>query len=498
MDLSDRHSESQETIELTIDDLNKESRGKDNDKINGQNDQESKQILINSTQVPVSDSNKPPINGLMSNKLFMLITSSKWISDTGDWLSYLVKVMIISDLRFVSLMIALQSITPFVLAPFTGNLVERCKRKHILMLFCLMILVLNNSWVYVAYMYPEHWYLIYLNIIIQSIFGPIKNSSFQTLIPQIIKMNSHNLLTDESDVESDSPDNIKKIHEILIVRSNTVQTIMQSIVYIFGTAIGGIIIKYWGGMVNLILDSTSFILAFLLMICFVHMYDKRMRRDESGQIPMDHETDDLTDPVIPQEQITFKNGLGYCWKVQQIGQIILINALLYYVYGIIDIVNFKLGFEQYDDILVLSLILGLSSTGPIILYFDRSDRYIVNLIIGIVSMGMYGIVTVLTISENPVSISLTAIPWFIGLWLFNYIHSAYWIMMNSLLQKEEHSAFRGRLFSYSSGLIAVCYALGSYTGSYLGTYYWICISVSWIFISLLLIRFNRIETRGPN
>jgi hypothetical protein len=430
-------------------------------------------------------------NSLLKNKLFVILTLSKWLSDFGDGLSYLVKIVIIKDLRYISLFIAVQSIMNLLFSPMIGNFVEKSEKKHLIILFSQICLVLNSSLAYVAYEYHDFWFLVYANIMIFSIFGSIKNSSYQGLIPEVLKQK----------LEQNNSDKNNSDLETLIIRSNTVQIIMIAVIYFMSTMVSGPIIQYLSGFVNLLMDTFLYILSICTLVYFhcdiikqTYLTNnlKGTFQEEYQKSAIDHNLVDLqllTDDqrILLVEPITFYNGIKYMSSHPQIWCQVMINSLLYYIYGIFEITNYRVGFDDYD-VLILSIIIGLGSTGPMIHYFDRCDRYVLNTIFGIISTVLYWFVYNEQWINNNV---LVIVLWFIGLWLFNYINSAFWIMKNSLIQKEEHAKYTSRLSSYSAGFILTTRALGSFTGSYIESYQWYCVVVCWCVIVGLMYRYHR-------
>jgi hypothetical protein len=260
---------------------------------------------------------------------------------------------------------------------------------------------------------------------------------------------------------------------------------MIAVIYFMSTMVSGPIIQYLSGLVNLLMDTFLYLLSICTLVYF-HCDARQYHPNENLKETFQEEYQKpYLEPVV--EPVTFYNGIKYMSSHPQIWCQIMINSLLYYIYGIFEITNYRVGFDDYD-VLILSIIIGLGSTGPMIHYFDRCDRYALNTIFGIISTILYWFVYNEQWINNNV---LVIVLWFIGLWLFNYINSAFWIMKNSLIQKEEHTKYTSRLSSYSAGLILTTRALGSFTGSYIESYQWYCVVVCWCVIAGLMYRYHR-------
>ena len=232
--------------------------------------------------------------------------------------------------------------------------------------------------------------------------------------------------------------------------------------------------KYLGGIVNLSINGFTIFISIIFITSFKKLYKQNK----------EIELTDLENSNELKPNVTFKDGINYLLSNKKFVILISVNALIYYIYGIIEIINYKLGFEDYD-ILLLSLVLGFSTTGTIILYFykNASHKYFINYFILLISCVIYFIV------EHKHIIPI----WFLGLWLFSYTHYAYWIMINTILQTETNEQYRGRIFTYNSSIVYASYAIGSLSGSYLYPYYWIIIMVMNVIIGVLIKCYNIIE-----
>jgi len=391
---------------------------------------------------------------------------ARWLSELGDWFNYMVLLTIIDDYKYISIMVAIRNIVPFVISPIVGNFVETHNNITIIVVVQTILLLLNGL-LYFAFAYPDYWYASYGYVFVQSICICIKSSSYQYIVPLIIQSE-------------------------MIEKGNKIQALSQASVYVVGVGAGGVILSLAGDVSNLIIDSTVYISSILTIVYFRRLYiiykaDQTVIAEGAG------EQTNQTNQTYKTEQgaligsytntapvVSFKTGVLYLVRHPRIAIIMTVNAMLYYTYGIAEIINLKIGFEKYG-ILILSLVLGLSTTGTIILYFDRADRYILNYVVLLLSMLFYGITEYMLLV--PV--------WFFGLWLFTYVHYAFQIMMATMIQKDDPN-YKGRLFTYYYGFTSVMYALGSFTGSFL-SWYWIMIGVSVFVIGLLVVRYAYID-----
>lgn len=385
------------------------------------------------------------------NKSFLILTLARWFSEIGDWLNYMVQLTIIKDYEYISIMIAIINITPFVISPLVGNYVESHNNINTI-LISQTALILASVFLYTAYLIPEYWYLIYIYVFIQAICVCFKITSYQNIIPTIVETEQ-------------------------IEKANKIQVLSQASVYVISIGGGGIMLNYLNGISNLITDNTVYVVSIILILYLKYLIQHTITTNDELQ----HNEQSKREPI------SFKNGLVYLKKNPEFIVIILINSLIYYIYGCIEIINYKLGFDSYD-VLTLSIVIGLSTTGTIILYFYKSNRYILNYIILLISILFYGIIEIKQL-----------IPlWFIGFWLFNYIHYAYYIMMTIMVQKDADSYYKGRLYTYYYGTSAVSYALGSFSGSLFYPWYWIPIVVSIIIIGIMIVKFYYIQKNNKN
>jgi len=389
------------------------------------------------------------------NRLFWILTFARFFSELADWFNYMVQLTIIDDYQYISLMIAIRNIVPFIISPSIGNYVEKNKMIPIIIGSQTLILI-SNVFIYIAYFYTENWYVVYVYVLIQSVCNCLKTSSYQYIVPDIIP-------------------------STMLEQSNKIQAMSQSLVYIFGMGIGGIVYSLSGGITNIIVDNVVSLISVIIMLYFSHLMKYDMLTTHTV-VQLDN-LETVSKQIEPKTDVTFWNGMLYLRENVSYLIILMVNAITYYIYGIAEIINYKLGFDHYG-ILMLSLVLGLSTTGTIILYFYRPNNYICNYLILIISIMLYGVV------ENYHFISI----WFIALWLFTYTHYAFQIMMTTMIQKDADPNYKGRLFTYYYGLTNVMYALGSFTGSFLHPWYWIPIIIMLVFAGCLLIWFRYIQT----
>ncbi len=381
------------------------------------------------------------------NKLFWILSLSRWTSEFGDWFSYLVQIVIIDDYKNISIMIAIQSIIPFIFTGLIGNFVEKNDKIRII---CgtEILLVLSNILLYMAYYYDKLWYLVYVYVFIKSICASIKTSAYQSIIPLIVEK--------------------EKIEE-----ATTIHSIVQSIVYVLAIVIGGTILNFYGGIINLSIDTASFVVSIIAIFWFNHHFSNFNKFEIYNELDEESQT-----------EISFKNGLNYVISNSKFMIILIINAIVYFIFGIIEIINFQLGLDEYG-ILMFCLVLGFSTCSVISLYFLKTDHYIRNYVILIISLIMYVII------ERHRIVSL----WFVGLTLFSYTHYAYWIMIGTIIQRDANKNYIARVNAYNNGLTSLGYAAGSFVGSYTEPWYvtWIIIGVTVIIMGICLIKYKKLN-----
>ena len=346
-------------------------------------------------------------------------------------------------------MVAIMNITPFIISPLVGNYVE--SHNNITnIIVSQIILILISSFIYTAHFIAEYWYLVYIYVFVQAICVCVKISSYQYIIPSIV-----------------SKEQIEK--------ANKIQALSQASVYIVSVGLGGVMLNFLGPLSNLVTDNIVYVISIIIIFYFRYLVKNTLENNAKSNEFNENE-------LVEKETITFKNGMIYLKNNPTFLIIIMINSIIYYVYGVIEIVNYTTGFDSYD-ILILSIVLGLSNTGTIILYFFKADKYILNYAILIISILSYAIIEL--VQFVPL--------WLFGLWMFNYIHYAYYIMMTTIIQKDVDPHYKGRLYTYYYGSSSVLYALGSFTGSFLHLWYWLPIGISIIIIGIMIKKFDDIQ-----
>jgi hypothetical protein len=165
--------------------------------------------------------------------------------------------------------------------------------------------------------------------------------------------------------------------------------------------------------------------------------------------------------------------------------LIAINSCIYFIFGIVEILNFELGFEKYDSILLLALVLGFSTTGTILLYFfENEDLLFINVVFLFLSLALYKLVQVFDV------VAL----WFVALWLFSFMHYSFWIMGLTTIQKESHPHYKGRLFTYYYSITSANYCFGSLTAAFGQDAYWIIVLICLPCVILLTFKYKKIAS----
>jgi hypothetical protein len=248
----------------------------------------------------------------------------------------------------------------------------------------------------------------------------------------------------------------------LLMKACNLETILQAMMYCIAISLGGIVYTYFGGLTVLVITSINFIMAIVLLIYFKSINNNKFV------------------PIVHLNKVTFSDGLQYLKNNTKFTIMIFARGLINFIYGITEIINFKLGFDHFN-ILILSLVLSFSVTVTIVLYFYKTDQYQYYYLMMIISLICY------YFAEKYIILWV----WFIATWMFSYVNYAFYILINSKLQQDVDEHYRGRVFSYSYGIKTLLYAAGSFSGSYAYPWYWLIVGICVVMIGGLIVRLKR-------
>ncbi|WKV07693.1 MFS transporter [Thermoanaerobacterium sp. CMT5567-10] len=230
---------------------------------------------------------------LLSNSNFMLYIIGYIISGIGTRLTTIAlssKILYLTNSGLsLSATLMLEGIPSFLLGLFAGNVVDKMRKKNILVI--LYILFAFTSF---GLIFANDMSLIYIISFINGILTSFEYPARSSIIP---------LLVD-------------KDH---LLEANSIRSSLSSINMIVGYSIGGIIVSIFGNDISFLIDSLTFIIIAIL-IAFIRI-DEKAKEGENENI-----FDDVSKTVsnIVSE---IKQGIGFIKGSMVIRQVINLNLL---------------------------------------------------------------------------------------------------------------------------------------------------------------------------
>ncbi|MGF7430445.1 MFS transporter [Thermoanaerobacterium thermosaccharolyticum] len=230
---------------------------------------------------------------LLSNSNFMLYIIGYVISGIGTRLTTIAissKILYLTNSGLsLSATLMLEGIPSFLLGLFAGNVVDKMRKKNILMI--LYILFAFTSF---GLIFANDMSLIYIISLINGILTSFEYPARSSIVP---------LLVD-------------KDH---LLEANSIRSSLSSINMIVGYSIGGIIVSIFGNDVSFLIDSLTFIIIAIL-IAFIRI-DEKAQEDKSENI-----FDDVS-KTINNIVSEIKQGIGFIKDSRIIRQVINLNLL---------------------------------------------------------------------------------------------------------------------------------------------------------------------------
>ncbi|MGF7397972.1 MFS transporter [Thermoanaerobacterium thermosaccharolyticum] len=230
---------------------------------------------------------------LLSNSNFMLYIIGYVISGIGTRLTTIAissKILYLTNSGLsLSATLMFEGIPSFLLGLFAGNVVDKMRKKNILMI--LYILFAFTSF---GLIFANDMSLIYIISLINGILTSFEYPARSSIVP---------LLVD-------------KDH---LLEANSIRSSLSSINMIVGYSIGGIIVSIFGNDVSFLIDSLTFIIIAIL-IAFIRI-DEKAQEDKSENI-----FDDVS-KTINNIVSEIKQGIGFIKDSRIIRQVINLNLL---------------------------------------------------------------------------------------------------------------------------------------------------------------------------
>lgn len=180
---------------------------------------------------------------LRYRKAYRLILSSQVISLIGDWLSYVAMSLIIlqneqSSAFDLAMIFVAHALPNAIFAPLTGVIADRINRRSIMILISCVSALSTLALLYCAY----HDMILIMQIVLfaRTSMSCFANTARQASIAQIVYE-----------------------HELYI--ANTFFSMMWSILFTVGVALGGFLCDLVGVYWTIALDSMTFVIAFMIL-----------------------------------------------------------------------------------------------------------------------------------------------------------------------------------------------------------------------------------------
>jgi MFS family permease len=346
---------------------------------------------------------------LRDNPNFARLWLAQVVSLLGDWFSAIALSALVSKYSngsglAVSALLIARFLPPLFVSPFTGVLVDRFNRKHLLILsdvlrvVTALLLLLAND--------PSLLWLIYLLMVFQSCLSAIFEPGRSALLPSVV-----------------SGDNLLK--------ANTLSNITWSVMLAVGGAVGGLVAALFGTATALLIDASTFALSALILT------QVKTRQTEHPQPDPEHKT----------SRGGFREGLRYVMQNPATAAALFIKLGL--SIGNIDAVMiaygtslFIIGEDGTGSMGILYSAFGLGSViGPLILnrFNDSSVRIMRRLIIisfTWVTLGwlLFGFAPTLLLAALALMVRAMG-------------GSATWTYSSTILQISTPDEYLGRVFS---------------------------------------------------
>ncbi|MDK2807211.1 MAG: transporter, family, macrolide efflux protein [Thermoanaerobacterium sp.] len=230
---------------------------------------------------------------LLSNSNFMLYIIGYVISGIGTRLTTVAissKILYLTNSGLsLSATLMLEGIPSFLLGLFAGNVVDKMRKKNML-----MILYILFAFTSCGLIFAKDMSLIYIISFINGILTSFEYPARSSIIP---------LLVD-------------KDH---LLEANSIRNSLSSINMIVGYSIGGIIVSIFGNDISFLIDSLTFIIIAIL-IAFIRI-DEKAQKDKSENIFND------VLKTISNIVSEIKQGIGFIKDSRIIRQVINLNLL---------------------------------------------------------------------------------------------------------------------------------------------------------------------------
>jgi len=323
------------------------------------------------------------------------------ISYFGTWFSQVAIFSMIvaygADAITIAFTAAMAMLPAVILAPLIGIIIDRIDFKKLMMTLLLIEIAMTLSFLFINSL--EYVWVLMILIFIRSSAASLLFSAEMALFPKVVKGE-------------------------MLKNTNEIHSIIWSLSYASGMAVGGIATYYLGYDAAFIIDAVLYSIAVLLLLGLKLSLEKVVHTDSNWQM--------------------FKDGFNYLRSKRKIIHLILLHAAI----GLtsFDALITLLADFQYREIIAVPLAIGLmNATRAIGLMIGP---FIIGKIISKENLHYFFILQGLAIifwsmMEYHFYLSL------VGLFVTGFFVTTLWSYTYLLIQEETEAKFMGRVISYN-------------------------------------------------
>ena len=366
------------------------------------------------------------IDIIRNNRSFRYLWSAQIVSLLGDWFNLIASALLISTLTqsgaAIGGLFAVRMLSPFLMSPFAGVIADRYSRKHIVMTTDILRGCIVMCFVFVQE--PEHVWLVYVLTAIQSALQGIYFPAWNSILPDITEPNE-------------------------VGAANALSSATWSVMFAFGTAMGGIFAGSFGVYPSFVIDGLTFFVSVFII----------------SRMPYQSTVSDSSDKSVKAGLRQYVDGLKYLRNHLDTFAITLhkatIGLLLLGVFQVAQVTiaekYFMIGDDGSYSLGIMYLVAGIGTgVGPIIARAwakDRDRQTRIAISIAYVC-GILGLMITSTLASYPIVL--------LGAFLRGIGGGAIWVLATQLLLQIVPNQVRGRVFSTEFAMNTLFTAISSY------------------------------------
>jgi MFS family permease len=323
------------------------------------------------------------------------------ISYFGTWFSQVAIFSMIvaygADAITIALTAAMAMLPAVILAPIIGIIIDRIDFKKLMMTLLLIEITMTLSFIFINSL--EYVWVLMILIFIRSSAASLLFSAEMALFPKIVKGK-------------------------MLKNTNEIHSIIWSLSYASGMAVGGIATYYFGYDTAFVIDAILYSIATILLLGLKLSLEKPLHTDSNWQM--------------------LKDGFNYLRSKRKILHLIFLHAAI----GLtsFDALITLLADFQYREIIAVPLAIGLMNAtraiglmiGPFVIgkIISKDNLHYFFILQGLAIMFW-------SITEYNFYLSL------VGLFITGFFVTTLWSYTYLLIQEETKAKFMGRVISYN-------------------------------------------------